>query len=120
MKKAFALRDGEKLMVARPADPQLALKHGRELVAQMKSGEVSKEDGETRFNQILYLQPYTFVGYYAADTKSILNAEGWAIGKIKPGDSFVGFDVVGEAPTEIGQKLDILSPDADPETAEPA
>jgi hypothetical protein len=114
VKRRFEHRDGERLFVVRPQDPRLAIEVVRELAAKMRSGEVSQEDGERQFNEILTKQPYTFVGYYASDRKNILDAKGWAIGKMRPGDSFVGSEVVKAVPLKPGDRMQFYAAGEDP------
>lgn len=111
MKKVIAMRNGERLRVVRPQDPQLALKKVREL--QQEEG-LERAELEKRFNALLCEQPYTFVGYYARDRKSILDEKGWAIGKMRPGDSFVGGEIVKINPAKIGDRIEFFGPDEDP------
>lgn len=114
MKKAFKIRNGEQLFVARPADPRAAIVGVREILTQVSNG-LSKPEAERAFNVLLTSQPYTFVGYYSADGKSVLDAKGWAIGKVQPGDSYVGWEVVANYPNAIGALMSFHAPDADPE-----
>lgn len=124
MKHAFVYRNGERLAVVRPADPKMAL----ELVRELQSVQASQteEQNQRRFNEILCSQPYTYVGLLSKTGGRLLNKGGWSIGKMKPGDSFVGFesfkgkaeDEIIDADTlKIGQVVEFLKPDEDPTQA---
>jgi hypothetical protein len=115
MKRAFAYRDGEKLFVVRPRDPQLAVRASRDIGARVQGGELTPEQAELEFNRVLCLQPYTFCGYYGKDRKSILDKDGWKVGTMKFGDSFVGSELAREIPAERGDLMEFYAVGEDPE-----
>jgi hypothetical protein len=64
MKRPFLIKDGDKLAVMRPKDPQLALR-----LAQAAM-EIENDDArEKAFQDVLNAQPYTFVGLISTDGK---------------------------------------------------
>jgi hypothetical protein len=89
MKRPFLIKDGDKLAVMRPKDPQLALR-----LAQAAM-EIENDDArEKAFQDVLNAQPYTFVGLISTDgkpDKKLLDEDGWPIGRVKAGDSFVPY-----------------------------
>lgn len=110
MKKPFAMRDGDRLFVVRPQDPYLAIQLTRALIA----AKLPTAEAELQFSKIMHSQPYTFVGFYAKDLKSILDDKGWKVGSMKPGDTFVGFDLVNEEPTVRGSRMEFIEANYDP------
>lgn len=115
MKRKHAVRNGEWLFVVRPADPWKAIETIREIVRRLESKEITQKDSELLFNAALCSQPYFFVGYYSSCGKRLLDAKGWTIGKMKRGDSHVGFELVKEQP-EIGAQVVFYDPNDMPET----
>lgn len=72
-------RDGLFLCVMRPADPVLALE-----LAEYAMKTQNQDD----FDNILRVQPYTFVGFLATN-QHIYDSNLKDLGKTKPGDSLV-------------------------------
>jgi len=79
---AIVKADGLSLVVARPASPEKALKRIDEIHA------LPKEEQNAAFEAMLDEQPYTFVGYYTG-TEHVVDKDGFRIGSIRPGDSFI-------------------------------
>jgi hypothetical protein len=89
MKHPFLIKDGDKLAVLRPKDPQLALK------LAYAAAEI-EDDGEREkaFQAVLTAQPYSFVGLMSMagkPEKKLLDEDGWSIGSLRPGDSFAPY-----------------------------
>lgn len=82
--KLFVHKDGQRLAVLRPADPQLAKKLAEE--ARL-SGSVEA------LQSILSKQPYTFVGLLSPESW-LRDAAGEKIGEVIPWDSFAGYDAI--------------------------
>lgn len=93
MRRKFFIRDGAKVAVIRPEDPDMAIRHANILGARNESGIISDEEFQRLFNEMLNEQPYRYIGLLGEGGK-LLDEKGWAIGKVKPGDSFVPFDQV--------------------------
>jgi hypothetical protein len=89
VKHPFVIKDGDKLAVLRPKDPQLALK------LAYAAMEIEDTDAQNKaFQEVLNAQPYSFVGLMSTVGKpdrKLLDEDGWAIGKVRPGDSFVPY-----------------------------
>jgi hypothetical protein len=89
MKYPFSIQNGDKVAVLRPKDPQLALK--------LAYAAVEIEDDiarEKAFQEVLNAQPYSFVGLMSTagkPDKKLLDEDGWAIGSMRPGDSFAPY-----------------------------
>ena len=89
MKHQFLIKDGGKLAVLRPKDPALAL--------QLARAALEIEDDAARekaFQEVLNAQPYSFVGLMSTagkPEKKLLDEDGWAIGSLRPGDSFAPY-----------------------------
>lgn len=89
MKHPFLIKDGDKLAVMRPKDPQLALKLA--YAALEIEDKVAQSEA---FQNVLNAQPYSFVGLMSTagkPDKKLLDEDGWAIGTVRPGDSFVPY-----------------------------
>jgi len=78
---AIMVRNGRKMMVMRPADPEKAI---RVALEAQKANDVDR-----LLNLPEEVGDYTFVGYASADGHYILAEDGTVIEKIKRGDSFV-------------------------------
>lgn len=89
--------DGEFIGVARPTNPQLAVKLTKELHEKCASLPKDEHEGEwealqTKLNE--ECGPYMFVGYMGKPKKKVglirvLDEKGKTIGNVEPGDSFV-------------------------------
>jgi hypothetical protein len=91
-KNKFAMRNGERIGVARPENPALALSIGRE--AQLNN------DPDLLDSVFEKCGPYTFVGYLARAGESILDEKGEEIDVLRPGDSMIdprGFEPMAKA-----------------------
>lgn len=86
MKYKHVIKDGTRLGVLRPKDPEQAL-----ATAYTIQGIADPEEASRQFNEMLSHQNYTFMGLLGPDGR-ILDEKGWAIGRCAPGDSFVGED----------------------------
>jgi hypothetical protein len=89
MKHQFLIKDGDKLAVLRPKDPQLALK-----LAYAAMEIADDAEREKAFHEVLNAQPYSFVGLMSTagkPDKKLLDEDGWAIGSLRPGDSFAPY-----------------------------
>lgn len=98
MKYQFAMRDGDRIAVLRPDDPQLALRLAQEALDEQE--DKSPEERERQFQAILEAQPYRFVGCMATTGKphpKLLDANGWPVGHVRPGDSFTPWQQVVDA-----------------------
>jgi hypothetical protein len=87
----------DRLAVCRPANAQLAIETARRIARMQKEGGLSPEKAVARFQQMITDQDYTFVGYLAADSKTVEDETGNRIGTIKPGDSFCKMQTVPHA-----------------------
>lgn len=75
------IRDGKKMMVMRPSDPEKAVKIAL---------EAQKANDADRFlNLPEEVGDYTFVGYLSAEGRQILDENGAVVGDVQKGDSFV-------------------------------
>lgn len=97
MKHPFLIKDGGKLAVLRPNDPQMALRILRDvqLIEDPEAQAVA-------FQEMLASQPYTFVGLASSVTKGgaarLLDEDGWAVGTVRPGDSFAPYgDIIAHS-----------------------
>jgi hypothetical protein len=90
MKHPFLIKDGDKLAVLRPKDPQLAMK-----LAYAAAEIEDDQEREKAFQAVLTAQPYSFVGLMAVTKPGkpgkLLDEGGWAIGSVRPGDSFAPY-----------------------------
>lgn len=119
MKHPFLIQSGDKLAVLRPKDPQLALSLARRAV------EIENDEARERaFQEILSTQPYSFVGLVSTagkPDKKLLDEDGWAIGSVRPGDSFVPYSQILAHANAIAQGILDGDPNAvitDPEKKE--
>lgn len=82
-KTPFVIRDGLRMMVARPQDPQKAIRIAKEAAAQNDVARLANLMDEVG------IETYTIVGYLSADDRIILDESGKQIGAIEAGDSFL-------------------------------
>lgn len=85
--KLFVHKDGQRLAVLRPADPQLAKKLAEE-VKKLQGAEA-----QVFVQSILSKQPYTFVGLLSPE-QWLRDAAGEKLGTVIPWDSFAGYDAI--------------------------
>ncbi len=78
----FVIRDGQRLMIARPQDPQKAIRIAKEAARDNHVARLANLMDEVG------IETYTIVGYLSQD-ESIVDESGKRIGAIRPGDSFV-------------------------------
>jgi hypothetical protein len=89
-------RNGKRMAIIRPLDPDLALR----LVNEIPNG-TPHEEAEKRFNAVLDAQPYKFIGMATKPQPGdlgppyILHPQtGKRIDRVQPGDSFVDYDAM--------------------------
>lgn len=90
-KHPVLIKDGKKMAVMRPEDPRMALDMAYR-VKELSENGMPFEKSEELFNEILKMQPYTYMGLVSRDGRFVLDERGWAIGKLMPGDSFIDFE----------------------------
>lgn len=84
------LIEGMLMAVIRPKDPGLAIEAARKVAEDQNLGLISRDEAHDRFNGILSMQEYTFLGLLGPK-QEVLDHEGNVIGQMQPGDSFVPY-----------------------------
>jgi hypothetical protein len=88
-KAIYAMREGERVAVIRPDDPQLALAETAAIQSDLQQGEITETEARARFERIPTLQPYTFVGFLTT-SGGIADEAGNVLEHMpSPGDSFI-------------------------------
>lgn len=100
-KGKFVYRDGHRLAVVRPSDPDKALRDARALL-----GARGAEAGAA-FEALLWAQPFRYVGL-AGTKQELLDTAGIVVGKLEPGDSFVPFELLIDPPPDAPAAPPIL------------
>ena len=98
----FVIKDGDRLAVLRPKNPERAVHDTQVVQAKAKSGKYTPDEIAAEFDAILRSQPYTFVGILGegptpSERGVILDASRRVIGRVKLGDSFVRYSQLAEA-----------------------
>lgn len=95
------IKHGHVMAVIRPEDPDAAVAEAREIQRAQDAGEITPEQAGQRFDEMLTLQEYRFVGIASRDVHPgrgpyLLDADYTRIkdGYMEPGDSFVPYDDV--------------------------
>lgn len=90
------LIEGMLMAVIRPKDPGLAIEAARKVAEDQNLGLISRDEAHSRFNEILSMQEYTFLGLLGPK-QEVLDQEGNVIGQMQPGDSFVPYTQLAAA-----------------------
>lgn len=87
----FIKKDGQRVAVIRPVDPQKALALVFDIKRRQDSGEITREQAGQEFQDVPMGQDYVFIGYLAevGSTHLIASAELKPVGTMEPGDSMV-------------------------------
>lgn len=93
------VKDGRVLAVIRPADPQAAIAEARRIVRAGEAGDLSPEQQDVAFQEMLTMQEYRFMGIACIDGVSLLNHDHTKVvgDSMKPGDSFTPYEALMEA-----------------------
>lgn len=85
----FVWKDGDRLAVLRPDDPELSISEAKRIQSESEAGTLSPEEMERQFSAILQKQRFTYVGILGTKDAEVLDDDGKKIGKCEPGDSFI-------------------------------
>lgn len=93
-KAKLVIRDGKVMAILRPQDAAKALAMVNEITQAEAAGDITPEEAQQRFNDVISAQPYTFEGLPTKDGDLVDPETGEKVGRVKPGDSFLDFEDV--------------------------